>query len=248
MIPKIVHFVFGLSPDFGCRPFSLIHYTAIKAARDRIRPDRICIYYQYEPSGYWWNSALSLGVQTLKVKAPTSVFGNPIRHYAHAADVLRMGILLEQGGIYLDSDFIAVRDFDDLLHHEFVMGIETGVGLCNAVMIAKPNATFLREWFERYVNFNTDDWNGHSVCLPARMMSEGVGPITALPQAAFFNPMYDDPSLESLFVQEVGDFSGAYGHHLWESISWNKHRLGELTIGAVKSGNGLFHRVAKSLL
>jgi len=37
-MPRIAHFIFGLSPDFGKKPFSLVHYLAIRSAHDRLGP------------------------------------------------------------------------------------------------------------------------------------------------------------------------------------------------------------------
>jgi hypothetical protein len=38
-MPRIAHFIFGLSPDFGNKPFSLVHYLAIRSAHDRLGTD-----------------------------------------------------------------------------------------------------------------------------------------------------------------------------------------------------------------
>ena len=53
-----------------------------------------------------------------------SVYGNEVKHYAHRADVLRLKLLYEHGGIYLDLDMVALRSFDPLLHHDVVMSRE----------------------------------------------------------------------------------------------------------------------------
>jgi hypothetical protein len=37
-MPRIAHFIFGLSPDFGGKSFSLVHYLAIRSAHDRLGP------------------------------------------------------------------------------------------------------------------------------------------------------------------------------------------------------------------
>lgn len=39
----------------------------------------------------------------------TEVFGNPVWHYAHKADVIRLEALKEFGGIYLDVDVLVTR-------------------------------------------------------------------------------------------------------------------------------------------
>jgi mannosyltransferase OCH1-like enzyme len=67
--------------------------------------------------------------------------------FIHRADIVRLERLLEVGGIYLDADVLVHRDFDDLLHHSTVLGkegVKPQYGLCNAVILSRPEAPFLR--------------------------------------------------------------------------------------------------------
>lgn len=57
-----------------------------------------------------------------------SIFGTPVKHYAHKADIVRMEALLRWGGIYLDIDVITLRPFDHLLDKDMVMGLARGRG------------------------------------------------------------------------------------------------------------------------
>ena len=36
-VPNVIHFCFGLKADFGQRPFSFVHYLAVKTALRRFR-------------------------------------------------------------------------------------------------------------------------------------------------------------------------------------------------------------------
>ena len=92
-------------------------------------------------------------------------------------------MLIAHGGIYLDLDVVVVRPFAPLLRagHDFVMGKEGDVdaggfhGLCNAVMLARPNASFALRWLERYRDFGSghgDAWSYHSVQLPALLAEQ----------------------------------------------------------------------------
>jgi hypothetical protein len=62
-----------------------------------------------------------------KVPLVEKVFGRPVSHYAHRADVVRLQVLEEFGGIYLDLDLISLKPVDHLLNREFIMAQE-GVG------------------------------------------------------------------------------------------------------------------------
>ena len=100
-IPDIVHFIFGLEPTFGHIKFGLLHYLAVLGARTRIAPQVIKWHYNYLPEGIWWECtrpALTLH----KVEDVTHVHGKPkAMRVQHKADILRMQIMLNEGGMYL---------------------------------------------------------------------------------------------------------------------------------------------------
>ena len=69
-------------------------------------------------------------------------------HYAHKADIVRLLAINLVGGVYLDIDTITQKPFENLRRHSFTMGVQAGgsvaaSGLCNAVLIGQPGATFL---------------------------------------------------------------------------------------------------------
>jgi hypothetical protein len=175
-IPKILHYCFGFSPDFGGKPLSLTHYVCIRSAVDvcirsaveRLKPDVAYLYYEFEPSGPWWNKVLEL-VNPVHIKAPREIFGRPVDHPAHRSDVARLEKLIEHGGIYLDTDVFVHRSFAHLLSNSTVLGREGDEihnKLCNAVILAEPNAPFLLRWYEEYRDFRRKG-RGPSSQIPA---------------------------------------------------------------------------------
>lgn len=124
-IPKIVHFVYGLR---GPNPtLDLIHYTAIKSAYDVLKPTAIMFHYHYMPTGANFERAKHM-LTLHKVPLVETVFDRPVSHYAHRADVVRLQVLEEYGGIYLDLDLISLKPVDHLLDREFIMAQE-GIGI-----------------------------------------------------------------------------------------------------------------------
>lgn len=145
-IPKIVHFIFGLV--LGAGDFEFHHYLAVKSAYDVIQPDAIYFWMHYDLKGQWWDAAKPM-VNVRRIDLIDTVYGHPIHHFAHRADVLRLKVLHEYGGIYLDMDVVSLKSFDDILNHSFVLGQEgeSGeIGLCNGVILSQPRAPFLRRW------------------------------------------------------------------------------------------------------
>jgi hypothetical protein len=252
MIPKVIHFVFGLREDFGKKPFGLPHYLAIKSAHD-CNPDyQIKFHCCYVPSGEWWDKVVDL-IEIIKVEAPTEVFGNPIYHVAHQADVVRMRILKDDGGIYLDMDTITVKSFDDLLHYPCVIGIEgkRESGLCNAVIMAQPGNRFMNEWYEQYRTFAStgrdSTWGAHSIKLPLKMWKSGEynDSLKVLPYDAFHYPTWSKKGSQQLF-EEFHLFPNAYCHHLWESINWRY--LSVLTVEDIKNIDTSYNVIARKYI
>lgn len=223
MRPPLIHFITGLSPEFGGKPFILPHALAILSARRAYPDHEVIVWCMYEPNGPFWDIAKP-HVRVSPIIAPTEIFGRPIRHFAHAADVLRLRLLLEHGGIYFDTDTLILRPISDLPDDKVVMGREakqdgTVLGLCNAFIAAPQGAPFLATWLERYRDFDAGDWSAHSVRLPLELAELLPDLIHALPPSAFFSPGWEPEPLRDLFERAV-DTCDAYSIHLWESKSW----------------------------
>ena len=120
MIPNVFHFIY-LTEEPGLNPFGLSHYLAIKSVVCVNRPDAIYFHCNYEPEGQWWDMTRPL-VTVQRVTPPDLVHGNKVVHLAHKADVIRLEILKEYGGIYLDLDTICVRPLREFYQLSFAMG------------------------------------------------------------------------------------------------------------------------------
>jgi hypothetical protein len=220
-IPNEYHFIWGLTPPGIGKPFVMVHYIAIVSCYNVNKPDKINFYYAYEPSGPWWEKAKSL-LNLIQVFPPIHVYGRRLEHAAHKADVLRLEILLEKGGVYLDLDVLSIRSFADLLDMHLVMGEEYEVGLCNAVILAEPNSRFIKAWLSSYESFDEANWNEHSVRVPMRL-SGSMPEVRVMDHRKFFWPIYSrKEDLRNFLMFEGSDFcSESYCVHLWESVTWD---------------------------
>jgi hypothetical protein len=230
------------------KPWSLVHYACVKSAVERIRPTYVFFYCEYEPSGPWWNLTRRM-VNLVKIKAPSEIFGNPILHPAHCADVVRLEKLLSSGGIYLDVDVFVHRSFDDLLTHNTVLGqqrVGRGVlGLCNAVILAEAQSPFLKRWQSEYRSFRSkghdEFWDEHAVRVPYRLAKQFPHEITILSESAFFEATFEPTDLSRIYSsREPIDLSRAYATHLWETLAWERH-LEHLTPRRVRKVDTNFH-------
>jgi hypothetical protein len=253
-IPKILHYIFGMSRDFGGMPWSLVQHVCLKSAIERLRPNDVFFYCEFEPTGPWWKLSRKL-VTPLMVKAPREIFGRPLEYYAHRADVLRLQKLIEHGGIYLDADVIVHRNFDDLLGHSVVLGQEgeaARYGLANAVMLAAPQSAFLRRWLDQYKSFRSrgrdEFYPEHGCRLPAKLARDYPDEITVLPHTAFHWPLWTESHLQWIFASNREIPLGAsYANHLWQSHAWGSY-MKELTPGHIRSADTNFNRWVEPLL
>jgi len=189
-------------------------------------------------------------VNVQRIEAPQEIFGNALLHEAHRADVVRLEQLLKAGGIYLDPDVFVHRSFDGLLEHSAVLGEQRSNGridgLGNAVILAEPQAPFLKRWYAEYKSFRSrgrdEYWDEHSVRVPLRLARQFPEEITILPHHAFFWPTFTSDDLAMIFGSpEPIDLSRAYAVHLWETIAWDQY-LEHLTPGRVRQHDSNFHR------
>jgi len=248
-VPKVIHFIFGLSPDFGGKPFNLMHYFAVLSAIEKIRPEEIIFHHAHLPDNEFFNRVKHL-MTMRKIETPEYYMGRKLEHFAHKADVVRMQILVNEGGIYMDLDTISVKSMDGILEHSFTIGLqgrERVQGLCNAVVLAAPGDPFINAWFKKYENFDAKVWDQFSVRLPYMMWRAGGHSINVESYDRFHWPLWDDESLKLMFEQD-NEFPNAICHHLWESMSYKKYFLDvpfDQAISHIKESKSTYARLVR---
>ncbi|GAA6040149.1 hypothetical protein JCM8097_002054 [Rhodosporidiobolus ruineniae] len=249
-IPPYLHYVYGLSPTFGGKPFNFIHYLCLMSALTHLKPEVIYFHHVYPPETWYWRRFVlevertegRTRLEMVRERDVTEVFGNPVEHFAHKADVLRLEALRDYGGVYLDIDVLVIKDLAPLYRHEVVMGMESQPnldpklppsGLCNAVILAKPYSSFVSRWIDSYRTFNKSSWAKHSVTTPWDLARAYPTEITVLNKFAFFWPIWDDDSLRMVHRSLSNVFHSpsslaptydtAFTYHLWESVAYDRY-------------------------
>jgi len=264
-IPRVVHFIYGLQDP----ELSFLAYLAIRSALVSLQPTKLKLHYSFLNEDNVWYKKLAHSI-TLVFHNPESELHGKARNkwkVAHLADVLRLDILQREGGIYLDSDVLSLRSFDTILSgtKDVIMGHEgrTRYGLCNAVIVARRNATFINRWIDNYDTFDESNWNYHSVILPKEMEQEFRDEICPLSPTSFFWPMYTGrhvnymhkelSSGETLKVEQtLQQYSGALYHnqlayHAWSQLAWEPY-LSKLTPELIMTKNTRFNLMIRRFL
>jgi glycosyltransferase involved in cell wall biosynthesis len=240
MIPRLLHFVFGLEEQ--PEPFHFAHFAAVQAARQMVQPEETYFHCKHLPSGPLWD-ALAPFLTVVEVELAEEVLTAdysrgwvPSRYrYAHHADFIRLDVLIEQGGVYVDIDMILRRPLpDSLFSHRFVIGEEPpvrdevtgeiGPSLCNAFLMAEKGSVFARAWREEMAGALNGTWSNHSGFLARRLSEEMPAEVHVEPAETFYPLASDREGLSRLLLQAPVMADSTLGVHLWAHLWWEYER------------------------
>jgi hypothetical protein len=269
------HFVFGLKPQ--TEPLHLAFYLALESCRRVNEPEAIHFHYRNEPFGEYWDR-IKPYLQLHRVsqhytfdeqRYVATLDGRYVLHYglqyAHEADVLRLEVLRDSGGCYADMDTLFVRPYpDELFTREFAIAEENAVfgargvrtpSLCNAVMFARPGATFTKRWLADIPSSFDGSWSAHSCQTAARIARDDPNRVTILPRGWFYRFGTSPPSLTALFEESHPLPHDLLSIHLWAHLWWHEDRTeysrfhaGLLTEQYVREANTTFASIARQFL
>ncbi|KAI1342303.1 glycosyltransferase family 32 protein [Xylariaceae sp. FL0016] len=261
-IPNHVHFIYGLSNPYtkpGAGTFDFLCYLAVRSAVVGMKADKISLHYTYladppnpepntDPLSNSWIYRLKDDVK-LEYHSPEEIAAlknapGATWQAAHVSDILRLKLLREQGGIYLDMDAYGLRPFTDILKspRDMIMGHEGGDrgGLCNAIMVARRNSSFIDRWMGEYNDVDLSrEWNYHSVRVPKQLQLQHPEEVCALPPSSFFWPTWTWHHIEFMH-QPLGHeearqwsaelernggslYSEQLAYHAWSQMAWDRY-------------------------
>lgn len=121
----------------------------------------------------------------------------------------------------MDYNLVALRSYDSLIYDPetkpAIMGRQWETQLCNALIMAKPKAPFIRQWLEAYETFSDDEWDYHSGIVPLMLYDSGAE-VTILDPHAWFDPP-PGRGLHNItklwFGQSFWDIDINFGVHQW---------------------------------
>lgn len=129
MIPKRIHYFWG-EPD---RP--PLMKKCLKSW-DIYLPE----YKQFE-----W------GINNYDVnKHPFTTKAFAEKKWAFLSDYIRLDMLFQHGGVYMDTDIEVIKPLDNLLHAGVVLGMESGTHVNPSIFAARPRHWFIKEVMDEY--------------------------------------------------------------------------------------------------
>ncbi|OAA79393.1 glycosyl transferase [Akanthomyces lecanii RCEF 1005] len=178
-IPNIAHFVYILSdPDNGTFPFKFSHLISVYGAWRRWQPDVLYLHTNVAASssavlqarageqGKWAQRLFNMpGLVINTISAPTHTNrGQELKHMEHRSDFVRVKVVHDFGGVYMDMDVHALRDMRPLREagYKAVAGRQGGGLLNSGTFLAAKGSKATRMWTERMHEVYDGRWTTHS--------------------------------------------------------------------------------------
>ncbi len=211
MIPKKIHYCW-----FGPAPLPKLAKRCIASWRELMPDYEICL----------WNE------QNSPMDHPFVREAYAAKKYAFVADYVRFWALYSYGGIYLDTDMYAVRNFDSLLDNAYFSAWETPHALddkgnemtedtiisCGAIgTIAKGDAISAIYHIYETFTFDAEETTRYIVTrITTPILRERLTKITIYPYDSFYPLPYQERFAKNWIEYAT---TNTYAIHLW-NISW----------------------------
>ena len=201
MIPKIIHYIW-----LGGREKPALVNICILSWREK-NPDYTIIE---------WNES-NLNIEKLASENRFFAECRKRHMWAHMTDYIRLSILYELGGIYLDTDMLALKGLDDFLEDEAFMGKENGHEISCGIMGFEKGSAFIKSVLEFY---GEEIWHRFIWTIPQIVTcvyeSSQPAPKLTLYDREFFYPY----PYNAVFEQSCVTKDTVMIH--WWAASWNR--------------------------
>lgn len=170
VIPKIIHLVY-----INQRPLKSFNYKCIYSIFKHMPDYQVYIHNDIEPdTEEWLLLKQNKNVTIKKINRVKEFDSFVIDHVQYEADIIRMNILYEYGGVYLDTDVYILKNIDSLLDgHSFYIAKETEDNFINCVIISEPGNEFIKVWLEYFATgFRVGIWGWHIRDLPKLILDK----------------------------------------------------------------------------
>ncbi|CAM4153109.1 glycosyltransferase family 32 protein [Gillisia hiemivivida] len=151
-IPKVIHYCW-----FGNKKKPQLVEDCISSWRKYL-PDYEIIE---------WNE------RNTNLKHPFLKITYKLKKWAFVSDFVRLKILYEFGGIYLDTDMLILKSLDNFLEDKCFFGAENEIFINAAIIGVFKNHYFIKECLLKYENLNlNNETNWEEICIPRIITQE----------------------------------------------------------------------------
>lgn len=209
-VPNIVHYV-----NFGSLDFAFLNYMSFRSVNTFVKPWMILVHADILPHGFWWRQALKEipNIYHVYHKRPTHIQGKMIRWVQHASDILRLQVVLDIGGIYFDTDILALKSFDKFRAFSATMGAETSRAVNNGLIVSEQHSPFICLLQQSYYNYHSNEWSTNGPLGASKLQKAFPNLLHLEPVKTFHHPTF---FARRQLVEGHVDWSGNYAMHIWK--------------------------------
>ncbi|XP_075212725.1 uncharacterized protein LOC142319382 [Lycorma delicatula] len=174
LVPNIVHFII-----FNNTKLDFTSFLSITSVLKVQRPEKILVHCdckQFED--HYWGILLEIShkvlvpIEVVYLPRPTHVFGQTLSSVFHSTDVARIHVLMNYGGIYLDTDVLILKRLNEFFKFEMVVGWPPNENIGTQILIAKKDAQFLKLWLNGYHRYRPRAWYYNAGQYPTEQILE----------------------------------------------------------------------------
>ncbi len=156
------------------------------------------------------------------------------KKYAFVADYVRLKVLYEQGGVYLDTDMLIIKSFDELLNNQAFIGIESKHYISCGIIGVPSKHPYIKACLDYYNKIDVNNLNYKEIVIPkifTKIYKEMYGvnngitsklhfDLNVYPEEYFYPyPNPPIPTSENAYKKYIQP--STYAVHLWHK-SWKK--------------------------
>lgn len=175
------------------------------------------------------------------------------KKYAFVTDYMRLDILYQYGGIYMDTDVILKKDFKQLLNEKAFVGFEYPGRIGSCVIGAQPHNPIIKELIDSYLMRKFVGQDGKedttpnpevftTICtnhgLQTNDIVQKLDHITVLPMDAFcpYNPFRMGRNYRTKNTIAIHLFSASWksrNERIRKNVNWYSRRIFGGTVGSI---------------
>jgi mannosyltransferase OCH1-like enzyme len=89
-----------------------------------------------------------------------------LKKWAFVSDYIRLKVIYENGGVYLDSDMMVVKNFDELLKHSIFLGAEDSEFINCSILGAIKGSLLIKEFLNFYDKLKFEGVSLYDLTIP----------------------------------------------------------------------------------
>ncbi|XP_065190700.1 lactosylceramide 4-alpha-galactosyltransferase-like [Sycon ciliatum] len=260
-VPRLVHFI-QIGDDLAFH-----HWLSVMSAIKFVRPLQVTVHHRGVQTTCWAqrirDHPLVKFVPIDSDRIPERVNCQRVEQPAHHSDFLRVALLWQHGGVYMDLDTILTKPLGDLLaDEEAVASYEMNDRVAVGVLIARARTCVMCDFGRGMYGRFDGTWSAHSVFLLTDMLYRRSAHeerparypgVKLLPYETGFYPYswYDD-HLVQIFERDARESGfeppNVYALHLYSSSAKRRY-LENMTYDTIMRGQHTpFALVARQVL